>query len=172
MRAKKAVTPNIKPQLKRAENRVPRWVMPSVKAAIFLADAILTVLCFTLAFKLREGEQVLSEMAWDWSKAFKPYVGILFFAVLIRLVMLVYQRVYRLQGAFSYIAEFVKILKSVLVGSLLIVAFTFLFRGGFAFREFSYSRGVFIFDFIQPLIDHRQSENYGHTLLKPRRFHH
>jgi exopolysaccharide biosynthesis polyprenyl glycosylphosphotransferase len=66
--------------------------------------------------------------------------------------MLSYQRVYRLQGAFSYIAEFIKIFKAISVGSLLIVAFTFLFRGGFAFREFSYSRGVFALDFIIALV--------------------
>ncbi len=66
--------------------------------------------------------------------------------------MLVYQRVYRLQGAFSYINEFIKIFKAVSVGSLLIIAFTFLFRGGFAFRDFSYSRGVFALDFIISLV--------------------
>ena len=152
MRAKKAITANPKPQLKRAENRVPRWVMPSVKATIFLVDAILTVLCFTLAFTMREGEQVLSNTAWAWSKEFLPYGGILFFAIPTRLAMLGYQRIYRLQGAFSYIAEFVKILKSVSVGSLLIITFTFFFRGGFQFRDFSYSRGVFIFDFSISLV--------------------
>ncbi len=153
MKAKKAVTENTKPKFKRAENRVPRWVMPSAKTLIFLADVILTVFCFTLAFTLREGgDRILSGTGWAWSNAFAPYAGILLFAVPIRLAMLIYQRVYRLQGAFSYIAEFVKILKSVSVGSLLIVAFTFLFRGGFAFREFSYSRGVFIFDFLISLL--------------------
>ena len=40
----------------------------------------------------------------------------------------------------------------VAVGSLLIISFTFLFRGGFAFREFSYSRGVFALDFVLALI--------------------
>jgi len=34
----------------------------------------------------------------------------------------------------------------------LIIAFTFLFRGGFAFRDFSYSRGVFALDFIISLV--------------------
>jgi exopolysaccharide biosynthesis polyprenyl glycosylphosphotransferase len=76
-----------------------------------------------------------------------PYAGVVFFAVPVRVLMLAYQRVYRLQGAFSYVNEFIKVFKAVLVGSLLIVAFTFLFRGGFAFREFSYSRGVFLLDF-------------------------
>jgi exopolysaccharide biosynthesis polyprenyl glycosylphosphotransferase len=152
MKARKAVIEKTKSPLKRAENRVPRWVMPSVKATILLADIILTVFCFTLAFKLREGGQVLSDTAWAWSKEFLPYGGILFFAIPTRLVMLIYQRLYSLQGAFSYTAEFVKILKSVSVGSLSIITFTFFFRGGFQFRDFSYSRGIFIVDFAISLV--------------------
>lgn len=42
--------------------------------------------------------------------------------------------------------------KAVLVGSLLIIAVAFLFRGGFAFRDFSYSRGVFLVDFAFALV--------------------
>ena len=139
-------------ELIKAENRVPRWVLPSVKAAIFSVDALLAVLCFTLAFVRREGEPIFSPTSWAWSKAFAPYVGVLIFLVPIRLAMLAYQRVYRLQGAFSYIAEFIKIFKAAALGSLLIITFTFLFRGGFAFREFSYSRGVFALDFVLALV--------------------
>ncbi len=138
--------------LVKAENRVPRWVLPSVRILIFLCDALLSVLCFALAFVWREGSAVFSPESWIWTKEFAPYVGVLLFVVPIRLVMLAAQRVYRLQGAFSYIAEFVKVFKAVALGSLLIIAFTFLFRGGFAFREFSYSRGVFALDFALALI--------------------
>ncbi len=142
----------VKPKLAKTANRVPVYVMPLVKALILLADAGLTIACFMLAFGWREGGAILSETAWAWSKEFVPYAGVLFFVVPIRLAMLVYQRVYRLQGAFSYIVELIKIFKAVTVGSLLIVAFTFLFRGGFAFREFSYSRGVFALDFVVALV--------------------
>ncbi len=136
----------------KAENRVPRWVLPLVKASIFAVDALLAAGCFLAAFALREGEPVLSQTAWAWSKEFVPYAGVLFFVVPVRLLMLVYQRVYRLQGAFSYVNEAIKIFKAVAVGSLLTIAFTFLFRGGFAFREFSYSRGVFLLDFALALV--------------------
>jgi exopolysaccharide biosynthesis polyprenyl glycosylphosphotransferase len=142
----------IKTKLIKTENRVPPFVLPLVKTLIFLADAFLAAACFMVAFAGREGEAVFSASAWVWSKEFEPYAGVLFFVVPIRLVMLVYQRAFRLQGAFSYINEFIKIFKAVAVGSLLIIAFTFLFRGGFAFREFSYSRGVFALDFILALI--------------------
>jgi FlaA1/EpsC-like NDP-sugar epimerase len=136
-----------KKSVRKAEKRVPPFVLPLVKTMIFAADAILAVLCFTLAFWWREGDAILSKTAWAWSREFVPYAGILYFAVPCRLAMLAYQRVYRLHGAFSYMNEAIKIFKSVAVASLLIVAWAFLFRGGFEFREFSYSRAVFLLDF-------------------------
>ncbi|MGI9056244.1 MAG: sugar transferase [Pyrinomonadaceae bacterium] len=144
----------IKPKTKfaRAENRVPRWVLPAVKISIVLVDALLAFVCFAFAFIWREGDAVFSEAAWAWSKEFVPYAGVVFFAIAVRVLTLWYQRAYRLQGAFSYIAEFIKVFKAVLIGSLLIIAFTFLFRGGFAFRDFSYSRGVFALDFFLALV--------------------
>ncbi len=131
----------------KAEARVPRWVMPVTKALIFAADAALAVFCFLVAFSLRSGDPILSSTAWAWSTEFVPYVGILFFAVPVRLAMLLYQRVYRYSGAFSYTQEAIKIFKATAISSLLIVAWAFLFRGGFAFREFSYSRACFRFRF-------------------------
>ncbi len=134
------------------ENRVPRWVLPSVKILIIAVDALLASLCFVIAFYFRLGEGVLSQTAWAWNKSFVPYAGILFFVIPIRVAMLAYQRMYRLQGAFSYIAEFIKVVKAISIGSLLIIAITFLFRGGFAFRQYSYSRGVFLWDFALALV--------------------
>ena len=145
MKAETAI--QTKKTLVKAENRVPAWVMPVIKALVLAADAGLAVLCFVQAFKLREGSAVLSETAWAWSRDFVPYAGILYFAVPVRIAMLLYQRLYRYHGAFSYTQETIKIFKAVAVSSLLTVAWAFLFRGGFAFREFSYSRGVFVFDF-------------------------
>lgn len=131
----------------KAENRVPRFVMPVVKTGVVAMDVALTIFCFLAAFTLREGTNVLSPTAWAWSQAFVPYAGILYFAVPIRLLMLAYERAYQFQGAFSYTREAVKIFKAVSVGSLLITGWAFLFRGGYAFRDFSYSRGVFFIDF-------------------------
>lgn len=141
-----------KTKVLKAENRVPRWVLPLVKFTIILSDAFLAFACFALAFVWRENNAVFSETAWAWSKDFVPYAGVVFFTIPVRVSMLWYQRVYRLQGAFSYINEFIKIFKAVSIASLLIVAFTFIFRGGFAFREFSYSRGVFALDFVIALV--------------------
>lgn len=145
MRAQTAIT--AANAARRAENRAPRWMMPAVKACVVGVDAALTVLCFLAAFKLREGAPILSSTAWAWSPDFVPYAGILYFAVPVRLLMFAYERTYQYHGAFSYTRETIKIFKAVSVGSLLITGWAFLFRGGFAFRDFSYSRGVFFIDF-------------------------
>lgn len=121
--------------------------MPTVIAGVVVFDAVLAAVSFLAAFKLRQGSPIFADATFDWSKLFVPYVGILLFVVPIRLAMLVYQRVYRFYGAFSYTQETFNIFKAVLVSSLLTVAWAFLFRGGYSFRDFSYSRGVFVFDF-------------------------
>jgi exopolysaccharide biosynthesis polyprenyl glycosylphosphotransferase len=133
-------------------HRVPQWVMPTVRGAIFMIDGLLAALCFVVAFRLRSNSPVLAPTAWAWSREFVPYAGILFFIVTARLVMLLYQRNYNLYGAFAYSTEAIRIFKAITVSSLLAVAWAFLFRGGFAFREFSYSRSVFLLDFVLALV--------------------
>ena len=145
MRAETAISETT--TTRRAENRMPRWVMPVVKGTVVLADAALAAFCFLAAFRLREGSAILSQTAWAWTEDFVPYAGILYFAIPVRIAMLIYERVYQFQGAFSYTREVTKIFKAAAVGSLLITGWAFLFRGGFAFREFSYSRGIFVLDF-------------------------
>src|SRR5688572_2924561 len=135
----------------KAEHRMPLWVMPCVKIAVTVADAAIAAGCFLAAFKLREGTAIFSATAWAWSPEFVPYAGILYFAVPVRIAMLFYEQVYQFQGAFSYTREVIKIFKAVGVGSLLITGWAFVFRGGFAFRDFSYSRGIFFIDFVLAL---------------------
>ena len=52
--------------------------------------------------------------------------------------------------------EAIKVFKAILISSLLTVAWAFLFRGGFSFRDFSYSRGVFLLDPRMAVGPHRQ----------------
>ncbi len=127
--------------------RVPAWVMPAIKVVVMTVDALIAIGSFLLAFKLREDSDVLSQTAWAWSQDFVPYAGILYFAVAARVAMLFYQRAYNYVGSFSYAQEAIKVFKAVGVSSLLIIAWAFLFRGGFAFRDFSYARSVFVIDF-------------------------
>lgn len=153
MKAEKTIkTSALQTKLLPKANRVPLWLMPVVKSGIIIFDALLAFICFITAFYLREGNAIFSETIWNWSKDFVPYAGIVLFLIITRVLMLAYQRVFRLQGAFSYIAEFIKVFKAVLIGSLLTIAFAFLFRGGFAFRDFSYSRGIFVLDFLIALV--------------------
>jgi len=149
MKAKTVLDKRIRPmtQAKRSKERVPRWVMPAAKISVVAVDGFLTAISFIAAFTLRGGNSVLSDTALAWTKEFVPYAGILYFAVIIRMVMLFYLGTYKFHGAFSYTKEFSKILKAVAVGSLLMVSWAFLFRGGYAFRDFSYSRSLFFLDF-------------------------
>ena len=63
-------------------------------------------------------------------------------------MLLGYYDLYRLRGEFSFVADAGRVFRAVAIGSLLIVAAAFMYRGGLAFRTFSYSRGVFALDFL------------------------
>jgi exopolysaccharide biosynthesis polyprenyl glycosylphosphotransferase len=130
---------------------VPQWVLPSVKAALVAADAIVAAVSFLAAFYLREGAHVIT--GWDaagrlvWSEEFAPYAAVLVFVVPVRVLAHAYYDLYRLRGEFSYVDDLLRVFRATAVASLLIVAVAFLYRGGTAFRAFSYSRAVFVLDF-------------------------
>ena len=135
----------------RAAARAPRWVMPTLKVVLVLTDASVAVLSFFLAFALRESVPVfatLGEIGSTWSDRFAPYAALLPFVIVIRVLSLKYCDLYRLRGEFSLADDAIRIAKATAVGSLLIVATAFLYRGGFQFRAFSYARSVFVFDFL------------------------
>src|SRR2546423_1270214 len=100
-----------------AKNRAPRWLMPLVRTVIITSDLVVSAASFIIAFKLREGEPILSGTAWAWSPDFVPYVGVLIFTILLRPAMLLYQRVYRFHGEFSYSQDAIRIFKAVSVSS-------------------------------------------------------
>jgi exopolysaccharide biosynthesis polyprenyl glycosylphosphotransferase len=87
-----------------------------------------------------------------WSARFAPYAALLVFVVAIRLLSFRYCDLYRVRGEFSFVDDGIRIFKATAIGSLLIVAVAFLYRGGFQFRAFSYARGVFVVDFFFVLI--------------------
>ena len=139
----------------RAPARAPGWVVPAVKAVLVAADAALAVASFAAAYALREGGALLAgfdfERGFAWEPRFEPYAALLWFVVLVRLVSNAYYDLYRLRGEFSYLDECLRVFRATAVGSLLIVAWAFLYRGGFEFRAFSYARGVFVLDFFVAL---------------------
>ena len=135
----------IDPSLVRVPGRAPRWIVPTVKIALVIADALVAAVAFMLAFYVREGVSV-------WSARFAPYAALLVFVVAIRLLSFRYCDLYRVRGEFSFVDDGIRIFKATAIGSLLIVAVAFLYRGGFQFRAFSYARGVFVVDFFFVLI--------------------
>ncbi|HYY59170.1 MAG TPA: sugar transferase [Pyrinomonadaceae bacterium] len=140
----------------RVPARAPRWAVPLFKASLVVADAALTLLSFFAAFYLREGgpifQTAVGARGIAWSDEFAPYGAVLLLVLPIRLLALRYYDLYRLRGEFSLVEDGVRIFKAVAIGSLLIVATAFLYRGVYEYRAFSYARAVFILDFILALI--------------------
>ena len=133
------------PSLVRVPGRAPRWIVPAVKVALVVADGLIAALSFMLAFYVRERVSV-------FAPEFRPYAALLVFVVVIRLLSFRYCNLYRVRGEFSFVDDSIRIFKATAIGSLLIVAAAFLYRGGFQFRAFSYARGVFVADFFFVLI--------------------
>ena len=132
----------------RAAARAPRWVMPLVKLALVVADALIASGSFAMAFYLRESDSIFQPGSFAWSAAFAPYGALVPFVILIRVLALSYYDLYRLRGEFSFVEDGIRVFKATAIGSLLIVAAAFLYRGGFDYRAFSYSRMMFVFDFL------------------------
>src|SRR5882672_3207360 len=134
----------------RASARAPQWVVPLVKAALVVTDTVIAAAAFGLAFYWREGASFFAHggVTFAWSARFAPYGALMIFVVLIRLLVLRYYDVYRLRGEFSFVDEGIRVFKATAIGSLLIVAAAFLYRGGFHYRAFSYARSVFVLDFL------------------------
>jgi hypothetical protein len=151
MRVERIDSLSVKASAVRAEGRAPAWAVPAAKLALVAADAFIACSCFVAAFLFREGGRVFVAHAgggWTWSARFAPYAAVLLFVVPVRVLANAYYDLYRLRGEFSYVDEGARVFKATAVASLLIVAVTFLYRGGTQFRAFSYSRAVFIFDFV------------------------
>src|ERR1051325_6128911 len=155
MRAERTEDLSLRAGAVRAAARAPRWVVPAVKVALVALDAALAVACFCAAYVLREGGGLLIgfEMGkgFAWRPHFEPYAALLWFVAVVRVLSSAYYDLYRLRGEFSYLDECVRVFRATAVGSLLILAWAFLYRGGFEFRSFSYARGVFVFDFLLAL---------------------
>jgi exopolysaccharide biosynthesis polyprenyl glycosylphosphotransferase len=153
MEVAQARKPSTEASSVRVSARAPRWVMPVLKSLLVLTDSIVAIACFVFAFIIREGTPVWLETAdgLELSARFAPYAALLPFVLVIRLISLRYCDLYRLRGEFSIVDDGLRVFKATLIGSLLIVATAFLYRGGFTFRAFSYARSVFILDFVLAL---------------------
>ena len=153
MRAERTREPRLDASVVRVPARAPRWIVPTVKMLLVIADALAAAISFMLAFYTREHASVFAIGAgFAWSDRFAPYGALLVFVVAIRLLSFRYGNLYRVRGEFSFVDDSIRIFKATAIGSLLIVAAAFLYRGGFEFRAFSYARSVFVADFIFVLV--------------------
>jgi exopolysaccharide biosynthesis polyprenyl glycosylphosphotransferase len=145
----------MEPSVVRAHSRAPQWVIPTVKTALVLTDALVAAISFAGAFYLREGASVFQQLqdgGFAWSPGFAPYGALMLFVIIIRILAMRYQDLYRLRGEFSVVDDGFRVFKATAIGSLLIVAAAFLYRGGFDYRTFSYARAVFLLDFLIALV--------------------
>ena len=135
----------------RAAARAPRWVVPMVKTLLLLTDAGLVMLSFVVAFYVRHYESLVHRAGsgtLSWSREFAPYAVLVPLIIPIRLLLLRYYDLYRVRGEFSFVDDAARVFKAIAISSLLIVAAAFMYRGGTAFRTYSYSRGIFVLDFL------------------------
>ena len=151
MRVEQIKNPLVEASIVRAPSRAPHWVIPTIKTALLLADSVIAAASFIVAYYVREGSLIFQPTrvsTFAWSARFAPYGALLLFVILIRVLALRYYDLYRLRGEFSFFEDGLRVFKSTAIGSLLIVAAAFLYRGGFNYRAFSYARSVFVLDFL------------------------
>lgn len=125
--------------------------------ALVVLDAAIAVVAFPLAYSLRSGGSpvlVWPDGQWlpsDVTNGFRPYLSILLVLPFVRFLCSKHYGLYKLRGEFALLTDAMAILKSVSVGTLVIVLFAFLYRGGFVYRDYSYSRFVFVLDWAMVL---------------------
>jgi exopolysaccharide biosynthesis polyprenyl glycosylphosphotransferase len=150
MKPERITTTSTDPRAVRVPARAPVWVVPMVKTLLVIVDIGLISLSFFAAFYFRQYQSIFEAAgsALSFSKDFAPYAVILPFVIPIRLLLLRYYDLYRVRGEFSFVEDVGRVFKATAIGSLLIVAATFMYRGGVAYRAFSYSRLIFLYDFL------------------------
>jgi exopolysaccharide biosynthesis polyprenyl glycosylphosphotransferase len=151
VRLEKIKSPAVEARVVRAPSRAPEWLIPAIKTALVVADIAIAGLSFAVAFLLRQSGPIFGPAGaerYGWSQSFAPYGALVLFVVLIRILALRYHDLYRLRGEFSFFDDGLRVFQATAIGSLLIVAAAFLYRGGFNYRAFSYARSIFVIDFL------------------------
>lgn len=141
---------------------IPRWVIPVARIALALTDVTFSALCYLTAFAIRHYDSSigLTELFFVREQngdpilgtLFAPYAALLPFVLIIRLLPTLYYDLYSLRGEFSYLDDAIRIFKATAIGSLLIMTMAFLYRGVYTYRDFPYSRSIFLLDFFLALV--------------------
>src|SRR6267378_816461 len=155
MKAERTKEFRIEARAVRVPARAPRWVVPVGKTLLAATDIVLATTSITLAFYLRHHYAIFQQTPRGvliWSREFAPYALLLPLVIPIRLLLLRYYDLYRLRGEFSFVEDMARVFRATAIGSLLIVAAAFMYRGGVEYRTFSYSRTIFFLDFLLALV--------------------
>jgi exopolysaccharide biosynthesis polyprenyl glycosylphosphotransferase len=134
-------------------DRVRRAIYLTAAATVWLVlvDAFVAIAGVPLAYWIRQRAPVF---VWpegrllpvDVVNSFRPYVSLVFVAPVVRFFLFKRCGLYRLRGEFTFLGDAAALFKAVTVGSLVMVLFAFLYRGGFTYNDYSYSRGVLVWD--------------------------
>lgn len=134
----------------------PRLTAGAIYAILLLADGLVAAGSFLFSYRLRMLDHVpslddvisllppgelLSTLKWP---TFQPYLHLFIAAVPLHLFWLSRNRFYVLRGEFSLLNDLVGLTKATTMATLWLIVMAFMYRGVFAFREYSYSRGIFL----------------------------
>lgn len=143
----------------RSRRRGLVWAIAPI-AGLVLIDFMLAAMAFMLSYELRQDAPVFiwsrgAALTVKIAEGFAPYISLLVFAPFIKIYTLRRYGLYRLRGEFSFFSDFVKVFKATTLAFLILVLFAFLFRQGISysdgelkFLDFSYSRLVFVYDWL------------------------
>jgi exopolysaccharide biosynthesis polyprenyl glycosylphosphotransferase len=99
------------------------------------------------ALMIREGDPFCAA-GWHLCSRTRPYMQIVPFAALVRAGVFVRRRPWRQRRPRGYFDEVAEGFADAALGSVVLVLVTFFFRSGLRFRGFSYSRVVFVLDWL------------------------
>lgn len=122
-----------------AHTKAPLFVGASTSIAALLGAA-----AFLIAVAVRQGPVGCAGTACSAG----PYLAIAPFAALIRAIFFVRRKPWKKRRTKGYFEEVNEAIVDAALGSLVLIVFTFMFRSGYRFSEFSYSRLVFIYDWL------------------------
>jgi exopolysaccharide biosynthesis polyprenyl glycosylphosphotransferase len=135
-----------------------------VQIVLVIGDGLMAGAALLLAYRLRtlnrtpdisdiarliNPVELFNTISWP---AFEPYGHLLLMIPIIRVVSLRWRRLYDLKGEFSLLDDLIDIFAAVTLASLVIIVVTFMYRGLFEYRVYSYSRGIFLLDWVLALI--------------------
>ena len=114
--------------------------------ALALSAFAFGMLSLVLAFSIHQGALFCG--AWQSCSGAEPYLAVIPFAGAIRAAFLLRRRPWVKRRMHGYFEEVGEAISDAALGSLVLIVFTFFFRSGSQFRTYSYSRLIFVYDWL------------------------